>query len=102
MQFQNPDELVDIGPCDDDEPMSETSALIGFVAGQTPGCSYGFVAEDPLYEKAIAECCIIKESSSFSEGILLKCIDKQRKPLVTFIPYSCTDMKSSDCILLEV
>ncbi|WKY09161.1 hypothetical protein Q1695_001932 [Nippostrongylus brasiliensis] len=75
--YSNPDELVDIGPCDDDEPMSETSALIGFVAGQTPGCSYGFVAEDPLYEKAIAECCIIKESSSFSEGILLKCIDKQ-------------------------
>uniref|UniRef100_A0A0K0DP07 GGACT domain-containing protein n=1 Tax=Angiostrongylus cantonensis TaxID=6313 RepID=A0A0K0DP07_ANGCA len=40
-----------------------------------------FAAEDPVYEKAVAECCVIKESTSFSSGILLKCIDKQRKSL---------------------
>ncbi|CAJ0591961.1 unnamed protein product [Cylicocyclus nassatus] len=70
----NTDEVIDYAT----DGMSDTSALIGFVAGDTPGCSYtGFPAEDPVYEKAIAECYIIKESPSFSEGILLKCIDKQ-------------------------
>ncbi|KIH58142.1 hypothetical protein ANCDUO_11657 [Ancylostoma duodenale] len=38
---------------------------------------FRFSAEDPIYEKAIAECYVIKESPSFCEGILLKCIDKQ-------------------------
>ncbi|VDM60285.1 unnamed protein product [Angiostrongylus costaricensis] len=66
--------------------MSETLALIGFVAIDNPKCSYGFAAEDPVYEKAIAECCVIKESTSFSNGILLKCIDKQ--PLFPYLHFS--------------
>ncbi|KAK5965170.1 hypothetical protein GCK32_013391 [Trichostrongylus colubriformis] len=73
---ENPEKANDIITGEAEE-MSETSALIGFVAGNSPGCSYSFAAEDPIYEKAIAECCVIKESPSFSEGILLKCIDKQ-------------------------
>ncbi|KAL6740914.1 hypothetical protein Aduo_014222 [Ancylostoma duodenale] len=73
----NTEEVIDFAS-GADGGMSDTSALIGFVAGDTPGCSYGFSAEDPIYEKAIAECYVIKESPSFCEGILLKCIDKQR------------------------
>ncbi|EPB78619.1 hypothetical protein ANCCEY_02257 [Ancylostoma ceylanicum] len=105
---ENTEEVIDFAS-GADGGMSDTSALIGFVAGDTPGCSYGrlnaafvailkcpemaglsrgppveniifagFSAEDPIYEKAIAECYVIKESPSFCEGILLKCIDKQR------------------------
>ncbi|VDP07083.1 unnamed protein product [Heligmosomoides polygyrus] len=73
--------------------MAEATALIGFVASDSSGSSYGFSVEDPLYEKAIAECCIIKESPSFCEGILLKCVDNQ--PMFPYMHFS--QFQSCDC-----
>ncbi|KJH49936.1 hypothetical protein DICVIV_03883 [Dictyocaulus viviparus] len=70
------EEAVDSN-CSVAKTMPETLALIGFVAVDNPKCSYGFPAEDLVYEKAIAECCVIKESGSLNGGILLKCVDKQ-------------------------
>ncbi|CAD6186940.1 unnamed protein product [Caenorhabditis auriculariae] len=67
--------------------MTEVSSLIGFVGGaQEPGCSYGFVQEDPAYEKAIAECHSIQESNLFTEGVLLKCVDK--KPMFPYLHFA--------------
>ncbi|KAK6754088.1 hypothetical protein RB195_013223 [Necator americanus] len=83
-ESKNTEEAIDFAS--EVEAMSDTSALIGFVAGDTPGCSYGFSAEDPIYEKAIADCYIIKESPSFCEGVLLKCIDKQ--PMFPYLHFS--------------
>uniref|UniRef100_A0A1I7WYR0 DUF7153 domain-containing protein n=1 Tax=Heterorhabditis bacteriophora TaxID=37862 RepID=A0A1I7WYR0_HETBA len=75
---------------DKNNEMKTTSALIGFVASEQnyvePECSYRFSTVDHLYEKAIAECLVIKDSNKFLEGILLKCIDK--KPMFPYLHYS--------------
>uniref|UniRef100_A0A912N0B3 UDP-Gal or UDP-GlcNAc-dependent glycosyltransferase n=2 Tax=Haemonchus contortus TaxID=6289 RepID=A0A912N0B3_HAECO len=89
--IKSPEETDEFASGDPDN-MSETSALIGFVSSGSSGCSYGFAAEDPIYEKAIAECCVIKENPSFSEGILLKCVDKQPMfPYLHFAQFHSTD-----------
>ncbi|CAJ0938992.1 unnamed protein product, partial [Mesorhabditis belari] len=45
-----------------------------------------FSSEDSTYEKAVSECHSIKESSLFTEGLLLKCIDL--KPLFPYLHFA--------------
>ena len=40
---------------------------------------FRFEHEDLTYEKAISEFHRIRESPSFSEGILLKCVESKRR-----------------------
>ncbi|CAJ0939366.1 unnamed protein product, partial [Mesorhabditis belari] len=86
--IQKSEETIDYSGCS--SSMSDVSVLLGFVHSDgpyTPSCSgFSFSSEDSTYEKAVSECHSIKESSLFTEGLLLKCIDL--KPLFPYLHFA--------------